>query len=99
MRVGKSAGPDCIHLEVLKNCALDDIILRFCNLALLHNKQPELWSLSNIIPVPKAGDLSKPDNYQGISLTSVTITVYNRIILNRIWSAIDPHLRENQNSF
>lgn len=33
--VGKSAGPDGIHAEVLKNCDLDNIILEFCNLALV----------------------------------------------------------------
>ncbi|KAJ8366576.1 hypothetical protein AAFF_G00350410 [Aldrovandia affinis] len=69
LREGKSAGPDGIPPEVLKNCGLNNIILQFCNLALLSNKQPDMWSLSNIIPVPKAGDLSKPDNYRGISLT------------------------------
>ncbi|KAJ4949221.1 hypothetical protein JOQ06_020739 [Pogonophryne albipinna] len=99
VREGKSAGPDGIPPEVLKYCDLDDLILDFCNLALLHNMQPDIWSLSNIIPVPKAGDLSKPDNYRGISLTCITAKVYNRMILNRIWHTIDPHLRENQNGF
>ncbi|KAK1883345.1 LINE-1 reverse transcriptase like [Dissostichus eleginoides] len=75
VREGKSAGPDVIPPEVLKNCDLDDLILDFCNLALLHNMQPDIWSLSNIIPVPKAGDLSKPDNYRGISLTCITTKV------------------------
>ncbi|CAJ1087327.1 PREDICTED: ubiquitin carboxyl-terminal hydrolase CYLD-like [Xyrichtys novacula] len=96
-RVGKSAGPDGIPPEVLKNCDLNNIILEFCNLALLHN--PDMWSLSNIVRVPKAGDLSKPDNYQGISLTCITAKVYNCMILNRVQHAIDPHLRENQNGF
>lgn len=36
--------------------------------------------------MPKSGDLSKPDNYHGM-------------ILNRLRSAIDPHLRDNQNGF
>ncbi|KAJ8361351.1 hypothetical protein SKAU_G00178760 [Synaphobranchus kaupii] len=99
LKEGKSAGPDGIPPEVLKRCDLDDLILRFCNLALLHNEQPEMWSLSNIIPVPKAGDLSKPDNYRGISLTCITAKIYNRMILNRLRHAIDPHLRENQNGF
>ena len=58
-----------------------------------------MWSLSNIVPVPKSGDLSKPDNYRGISLTCITAKVYNRMILNRVRPAIDPHLRENQNGF
>ncbi|KAJ4947922.1 hypothetical protein JOQ06_009951, partial [Pogonophryne albipinna] len=99
VREGKSAGPDGIPPEVFKYCDLDDLILDFCNLALLHNMQPDIWSLSNIILVPKAGDLSKPDNYRGISLTCITAKVYNRMILNRIRHAIDPHLRENQNGF
>ena len=99
LRDGKSAGPDGIPPEVIKNCSLDSTILKFCNLALLDNKLPDIWSLSNIIPVPKAGDLSKPDNYRGISLTCITAKVYNRMILNRIRPAIDPHLRENQNGF
>ncbi|CAK6977732.1 uncharacterized protein LOC114950604 [Scomber scombrus] len=99
VRAGKSAGPDGIPPEVLKNCDLDDIMLEFSNLALLQNKLPDVWSLSNIIPVPKSGDLSKPDNYRGISLTCITAKIYNRMILNRIRSATDPHLRESQNGF
>ncbi|CAK6984853.1 LINE-1 retrotransposable element ORF2 protein [Scomber scombrus] len=74
-------------------------MLEIANLALLQNKLPEVWSLSNIIPVPKSGDLSKPDNYRGISLTCIMAKIYNRMILNRIRSAIDPHLRESQNGF
>lgn len=48
--------------------------------------------------MPKSGDLLKPDN-RGISLTYIIAKVCNRMILNRIWHAIDPHLRENQNDF
>lgn len=74
-------------------------MLEFFNLVLLQNKQPEVWSLYNIIPVPISGDLAKPDNYRGISLTWIIAKVFNRMILNRIRSAIDPHLRKNQNGF
>lgn len=65
--VGKSGGTDGIPREVLENYDLVDIILEFSNLALPHNWQPDMWSL-----VPKAGDLSKPDNYLGISLRCIT---------------------------
>ncbi|KAJ8337946.1 hypothetical protein SKAU_G00369120 [Synaphobranchus kaupii] len=99
LKQGKSAGPDCIPPEVLKNCDLDDITLETCNRALMKNNKPDMWSLSNIIPVPKSGDLSKPDNDRGISLTCVIAKMYNRMILNQIRGAIDPYLRENQNGF
>ena len=99
LRQGKSAGPDGIPPEVIKNCNLDDVILEICNQALMENSMPEMWSLSHIVPVPKSGDLSKPDNYRGISLTCIISKMFNRMILNRIRSAIDPHLRDNQNGF
>ena len=53
----------------------------------------------NIIPVPKSGDLSKTDNYRGISLICIIAKIYNRLILNRIRSVINLRLRINQNGF
>ena len=43
-----------------KNCDLDHIILEFCNNSLLNGEKPDQWSVSNIIPIPKKGDLSDP---------------------------------------
>ena len=85
--------------EVVVNCDLDDFLLGFCNRLLIDNIKPSVWFLSNIIPVPKSGDLSKPDNYRGISLTCVAAKLFNRLVLNRIRDPIDPHLRSAQNGF
>ena len=76
-----------------------EIYLDFCNRALIENDKPELWSYMNIIPVPKSGDLRNTNNYRGISLMCIIAKMYNRLILNRIRSAIDPKLRYNQNGF
>ena len=62
LRQGKGAGPDGIPPEVYKYCDLDDITLEICNRAMMKNSKPDIWSLSNIILVPKSGDLSKLDN-------------------------------------
>ena len=99
LKTGKAAGPDDIPPEVFKLCNFDDICLDFCNNALMDNDKPDLWSLMNIIPVPKSGDLSKTDNYRGISLICIIAKIYNRMILNRIRSEVDPHLRTTQNGF
>ena len=96
---GKSCGEDCITPEVLKKCNLDDIVLDFCNQALMGQGTPEQWSVLNIIPIPKSGDLSLGSNYRGISLSSVVSKVFNKMILNRIRSKLDQHLRINQNGF
>ena len=96
---GKSCGEDNIPPEVLKRCNLDDIVLDFCNGALLKGKKPSQWSILNIVPIPKSGDLSIGGNYRGISLSSIVAKTYNRMILTRIRPELDRHLRTNQNGF
>ena len=54
---------------------------------------------SEIIPIPKKGNLSKHANYRGISLTAIAAKLTNRLILNRIQPVLDKHLRTNQNGF
>ena len=97
---GKASGED-LHIppEVLKRCDLDDIVLDFCNDALLEGKKPSQWSVLNIVPIPKSSDLSIGGNYCGISLSSIVAKTYNRLILNRIRPELDKHLRTNQNGF
>ena len=63
----------------------------------INNEQPDLWNISNIVPIPKSGDLTKADNYRGISLTSIMTKTYNRMILNRIRPVLDHLLRLYQN--
>ena len=60
---------------------------------------PEEWKTLIIIPVPKSGDLTRPDNYRGISLISLVMKLYNRMILNRLRPVLDPLLRIAQNGF
>ena len=93
---GKAAGPDNIPPEVIKRCDLDDIILSYANKLLMDGEKPDQWSLSNIIPIPKKGNLSKGGNYRGISLNATIAKLTNRLILNRIQPVLDPHLRPNQ---
>ena len=62
IKEGKSCGVDEIRPKVLKRCNIDDIILYFCNKALLDKMKPTIWSIFNIIPIPKKGDLSLGSN-------------------------------------
>ena len=65
----------------------------------MDNQKPTQLGESDLIPLPKKGDLSLPCNHRGISLSSLVTKVINRMILNRIQPKIDPHLRMNQNGF
>ena len=55
--------------------------------------------MSNIVPVPEKGDLTKTDNYRGISLTSIVSKTLNRLLLNMIKPSLEEVLRDNQNGF
>ena len=99
LREGKACGEDKVAPEVLKRCDLDSIVLDFCNRALIRGEKPDHWSISNIIPLPKKGDLSDPKNYRGISLSSLVAKTLNKMILNRLKPAIEGILRRNQNGF
>ena len=98
LKNNKAAGLDGIPAEVWKSRILDNELLGFCN-GTLNGDKPSLWSESGIIPIPKKGDLSKPTNYRGISLTPIASKVYNKLLLNRLRPYVDPILRPNQNGF
>ena len=99
IKCGKSCGEDGVTPEVLKHVPVDEIVLDFINKAYETRELPEQWSTLNIVPVPMSGDLSKTNNYRGISLSSLVAKTYNRIILNRLKPVLDPLLRSSQNGF
>ena len=99
IKTSKSPGLDHIPPVVWKLPSLQVDLLGFCNESLINSIIPEAWKTAAIIPIPKKGDLSKPDNYRGISLAPVAAKIYNKLLLNRIYPHIDPLLRPNQNGF
>ena len=42
------------------------------------------WKERYLIKIPKKADLSKYENYRGITLLLLTAKVYNRMLLNRV---------------
>ena len=83
--------------DVLKYVPIDEIVLGIINKSYINSEHHDLWNIFNIVPLPKSGDLTKADNYRGISLTSIMAKTYNRMILNRIRPVLDLLLRPNQN--
>jgi hypothetical protein len=57
------------------------------------------WTTQKTVPVPKKGDLTLLMNYRGISMMSTGAKVYNKVLLNRIRSMVEPRLRVNQAAF
>ena len=87
------------HQKYKKRCDVDEIILDFCNQALIKDRKPDQLSILNLIPVPKSGDVSDTASYRDISLSSIVAKTYNCLLLNRIRPHLDDELRPNQCGF
>ena len=62
-------------------------------------KLPDDLKEAHLIKLPKKEDFTECKNYSGISLLSVPSKIFSRIILNRIKTAVDSKLREEQARF
>ena len=102
LKNNKAAGRDDILVEQLKHLGpkAHKWLLTMLNICFMENKIPTIWRQSKIIAILKPGkDSSIPKNYQPISLLCHTYKLYERMILNRIASAIEQHLIKEQAGF
>ena len=99
LKASKAFGPDNIPAIIWKDEKFHQLLLNLCNHTLSTFIAPKIWHRSQIIPLPKKGDLSLVTNYRGISLMSIAAKLYNKMILNRIVPFVEPLLRKNQNGF
>ena len=98
---GKAAGPDLIPPEALK-VDVNTTAAILCPLfakVWTSGEFPVDWKEGHLVKIPKKGDLSKCENYRGITLLSIPGKVFNRVLLNRIKTATDPKLRDEQAGF
>ena len=97
--LNKALGPDKIPAILWKDPIFHQLLLDLCNFAYKNHISPSTWLRSQIIPIPKTGDLTLPTNYRGISLLPIAAKIYNKLLLNRLRPALGPILRKNQNGF
>jgi len=101
IRNNKAAGPDEIPGEALKGSlesstdALHSLFKRIWET----EEFPQDWKEGHIIKLPKKGNLQECGNHRGIMLLSVPGKVFNRIILERLKTALDPKMRDEQAGF
>ena len=65
----------------------------------MEKQMPDQLGILNLLPLSKPGDLSKTENYRGITLTSLIMKTIHRMMLNRLETCHDPFLRSNQSGF
>ncbi|KAI8483214.1 hypothetical protein Bbelb_390960 [Branchiostoma belcheri] len=101
LKLRKSPGEDSITAEQLKagDTASIEWLHLICNMVLETGEVPTAWKRAVIVKLPKKGDLTICDNWRGIALLSVPGKVLSNLLLNRIKSAVDEVMREEQAGF
>ena len=85
--LSKASGPDCIPVVVRKNCEseLSYILAELFNKCLKESCFPDCWKVSSVVPVFKnVVERSTAKNYRPVSLLSVVIKVFKKLVNNRI---------------
>ena len=82
----KACGPDHTHCKILKNCAasLANPLSVIFTLAYNSGSIPRDWKVANVVPVHKKGSKDNIENYRPISLTSLVMKTFERIIKDEL---------------
>ena len=97
----KACGPDGIHGKVLKNCSssLASPLSLLFQLSYNSGIIPSEWKLAHVVPVHKKGSKENIENYRPISLTSLIMKTFERIIKQEILLKTAHLLDERQHGF
>jgi len=83
---GKAAGKNDLLPKLLKCCVVDlmeyihDLFVEVCE----EEEVPKEWRDALLVPVPKKGDLTKCDNWRGISLLDIMGNFFGKILQRRL---------------
>ncbi|XP_035772278.1 uncharacterized protein LOC118456011 [Neolamprologus brichardi] len=101
LKNNKAAGLDEIPAELLKHGgqAMVEELTTLFNKCWQSGTVPEDWRRGAIVKLPKKGNTSKCTNWRGITLLSVPGKAFCAVLLRRLRSALDQHLREEQAGF
>ena len=89
--VSKASGPDGISARMLKNTApnIAPSLTKLFNLSIATGIIPSSWKKSSIVPIPKAHELSSPNNYRPVSL----LPIISKILERHIYGVLLDHIR------
>ena len=99
--INKAQGTDAICGAVLKNC-LETLAYPLSILFKLSYNTgyiPQEWKLANVVPVHKKDDKNKVTNYGPISLTSLVMKVFERILYDELLTHTIDKIDERQHGF
>ncbi|XP_022796524.1 uncharacterized protein LOC111334977 [Stylophora pistillata] len=101
MKDGKAAGTDNIPAEAFKADinTTTEVLHELFKSIWEDEKSPTEWKEGLIVKLSKKGNLRDCDNHRGITLLCTASKVFNRIVLERLRSAVGGRLRDQQAGF
>ena len=101
LKKGKAAGSDAIPAELLTADlhTTTEQLHKILSTVWKEEQVPDDWKRGVLIKLPKKGDLSKCENWRGITLLSVASKILTRTMLERMKKSLDQVLRTNQAGF
>ena len=101
LKVKKAAGIDGITPRLLRVCAksISSSLSVLFNRSFEEEVFPSAWKRSLVVPSFKRGDSSNPSNYRPIALLPVVGKVCERVVFNRLYRFLSPHLVDHQSGF
>ena len=86
--MGKATGEDGVPYEMLRGLSREQplfkALISLLGIVWQSGYVPVEWCKALLMPIPKKGDLTDPNNYRGISLMSVVVKVLSRVLTNRL---------------
>ena len=97
--LGKSAGNDAIHGEMIKASGEEGISIyhKLCTKIWKEEKWLSEWTKAVFVPIPKKGDLRT--NYRTIALISHASKILIKIIMKRLQRKLDEEINQTQAGF
>ena len=97
----KACGPDGIHGRILKNCSdhLAHPLSLLFKISYNTGSLPNDWKLANVVPIHKKGSKENIENYRPISLTSLVMKIFERILKDELLSRTSHLLNSQQHGF
>ncbi len=101
INVNKAAGPDGIHGKILKNCREGIVYPLSCLFRISYNlgQIPAEWKLAHVVPIHKKGPKNSVENYRPISLTSLVMKVFEKVVREELLLKCHQKLSSHQHGF
>ncbi|THD22667.1 hypothetical protein D915_006480 [Fasciola hepatica] len=90
LSASKAAGSDGLHPTIFKplESNMAESLTQLFNMTLETATLPLDWKIAEVVPIHKGGSKEDAENYRPLSLLSVILKVFEKILRNEMWNSV-----------